>query len=74
MNPSIETQTRVEDWERLFEAALLERDYDKLAQRIADAEMAIIDRAERLNPSYSEIKVLIDALITLHDLRIVRHM
>ncbi len=75
MNPSIETQTRVEDWEPLLGAALLEQDYDKLAQRIADAENAIINRAESLNPSCdgSETEVLIDALITLHDLRTVRH-
>lgn len=73
MNASIETE--VEDWERLFAAALLEQDYDKLPQRIANAETAIVICAEGLDLFHdsSKAKALMEALITLHDLQTLVH-
>jgi hypothetical protein len=51
-------------WRVLYEAAVLEIDAEKLPQRIAQAQSAIMDRVEDLNHSCdgSESKALIDAL------------
>ncbi len=72
---SIEIEHFVEDWERLFAAALLECDCDKLQQRIADAELAIMRCAHRLDEcrDSSKLKTLMEALITLRELRTVGH-
>jgi hypothetical protein len=58
-------------WRALHEAAVLEIDVQKLPQRIAQAQSAIMDRIEDLNHSCdnSESQALMDALNVLRDLR-----
>ena len=57
-------------WRSLYEAAVLEVDLDKLPQRIADAESAIMNCMEGLNHcDGSESEALMDALNMLRDLR-----
>jgi len=58
-------------WRTLYEAAVLELDFDKLPQRIAEAKHAIMDRIEDLGWSGSgtENEELMNALTVLGDLR-----
>jgi hypothetical protein len=58
-------------WRTLYEAAVLEIDSNKLPERIAEAERAIMDRMEDLNHSGdgSESHALMNALNVLRDLR-----
>ncbi len=58
-------------WRTLYEAAVLEIDLTKLAERIAEAERAIMDRMEDINRSSngSESHALMNALNVLRDLR-----
>jgi len=54
-------------WKEYYESAILEPDYGRLAQRIADARSAILDRAEEIltHPSGEERRLLNSALRTL---------
>ena len=58
-------------WRVLYQAAVLEIDINKLPQRIAEAQSAIMDQIEDLNHSCdgSESQALTDALNVLRDLR-----
>ena len=59
-------------WKTLYEAALLEVDIKKIAQRIVDAERAVINRMASLRMSEdgeAETKELMGALNVLRDLR-----
>ena len=61
----------VDNWEQLFEAALLERDSSALEQRLQDAKDAIMDRLEDSFESFSvpESRLLLAALNTLSELQ-----
>ena len=41
--------SKCQDWEKLYRAALLETDRSKLLQRIEDAEAAVLERARSLS-------------------------
>ncbi len=58
------------DWKPLYEAALLETDVSKLAQRITVARIAILDRIEEslTSPLPSEHRAMDDALRNLRRL------
>ena len=43
--------SKCQDWEKLYRAALLELDRSKLLQRIEDAEAAILERSRGLKKS-----------------------
>ncbi len=45
------SNSKCQDWEKLYRAALLESDRGKLLQRIEDAEAAIIERSRTLSKS-----------------------
>jgi hypothetical protein len=58
------------DWKPLYDAALLETDTSKLAERITVARSAIFDRIEEslTHPVASEHRAMDDALRNLHRL------
>jgi len=62
-----------EGWKRLYVAALLEGDKDKIPSLIVDAERAIVERARELfhagGGSIEEQEGLDDALYALHALK-----
>jgi hypothetical protein len=43
--------SKCQDWEKLYRAALLESDRSKLPQRIEDAEAAVLERSQSLTKS-----------------------
>jgi hypothetical protein len=61
-------------WKDLYQAALLEPDVAKLADRIADAEEALVLRSRELFQSsedhFQEEKAMAQAVYALHALRI----
>ncbi len=64
--------SRSKNWKTLYEAALFELDTNKIAQRIVDAERAVINRMASLRMSEdgeAETKELMGALNVLRDLR-----
>lgn len=60
-------------WQMLYRAALFETDRNKVPERIAHAEMAILSRVKQLlsvnTDHIEEDQVLEDALYALHALR-----
>ena len=60
-------------WRDLYRAALFERDQQKLPQRIAEAEKALIERGRELVPTFcnniEEARAVDDALYSLRALR-----
>lgn len=59
-------------WLKLYQAALLEFDKTKLAERISVAEKAILERLRELEPPadrHPDWQTMQDALVTLGDLR-----
>jgi hypothetical protein len=62
-----------ENWRDLYTAALFETDRNRLSQRIADAEQAIVARARELfsagNDTIEEDQALDDALYALRALQ-----
>jgi hypothetical protein len=62
-----------QSWKDLYQAAMIESDVNKLSDRIADAEAAIVLRARQLfytsEDSSEEQESLDDALCILHALR-----
>lgn len=60
------------EWQRLYQEALVELDNDKLPERVAAAETAIMDRMQALSPNrpnVSERHALEDGLATLRILK-----
>jgi hypothetical protein len=73
MNTGIGRGLDTRSWKDLYQAAMCESDLNKVPERIADAETALVMRAREL-PSTSEDKFeekesLDDALCILHALR-----
>jgi hypothetical protein len=66
-----DVDARAPQWNKPYEAAILELDHTKLQQRISEAHQAILDRLEQLRarPSDGEQRVLNDALRNLRVLR-----
>jgi len=54
-------------WKQLYECAIFELDHTKLSERITQARVAILDRAEEVltRPATDEHRALNDALRTL---------
>ncbi len=68
------TETKVSpEWRKLYEAAVLELDEQKILQRVADAEQAVKQRMDdvyRASPDgAAESEALVNALTVLLDLR-----
>jgi hypothetical protein len=59
------------DWRQLCQAAMSERDHEKLLERVAHARNAVLDRIEDCltKPRNGEHQDLRDALTTLDSLR-----
>jgi len=67
--------SRPPDWTELYQLALLELDFTRLAQRIYDARNAILDRIEETNTKpfpYDERQQLTDALNGLRVIQLER--
>ncbi|MGA6983471.1 MAG: hypothetical protein WCC95_03535 [Candidatus Sulfotelmatobacter sp.] len=64
------TLSEIPMWHALYESAILEPDYSKLPQRIAEARTAIHDRAEEIltSPSCTERVAINNALRVLRAL------
>lgn len=62
-----------QSWRELYQAAMLESDMDKLPERIADAETALVMRARELfytsEDRFEEEESLDDAMCVLNALR-----
>jgi hypothetical protein len=74
MNPSATSSSlRLSSWRELYKAALFETNHEKLPERIADAEKAIVVRARELFASgadtIEEDQALDDALYALRALQ-----
>ena len=64
---------RSENWKVLFQSAMLELDKNKLAERIRDAQQAIVKHMEEFfkkeTTTPDEHRMLYDALTSLRDLQ-----
>ncbi len=59
-------------WENLYEAAILELDRNKMLERIAEAERAImvcIEKMSRTGDRSEKVQTLMNALTVMRDLR-----
>ena len=66
----IEAENTLNDWQQLFEAALLESDPVAMAERFKSAKDAIMDRIEDCfeSASQTERRLLLSALNTISNL------
>lgn len=73
MNTGICKGFDTQSWKDLYEAAMCESDLNKLPERIADAETALVMRRQELSSisedRFEEKESLDDALCILHTLR-----
>ena len=73
MTKSLPSSSIVQHWRELYQAALFERDRQKLSYRIAEAERALVQRARELFAGHEgnseEAKALNKGLYALSALR-----
>ena len=73
MNTGVCKGFDAQSWKDLYQAAMCETDVNKLPERIADAEAALVRRARQLfytsEDKFEEEESLDDAICILHSLR-----
>ncbi len=73
MNTGVCKGLDAQSWKDLYQAAMCEADVNKLPERIADAEAALVMRARELfyisGDKFDEEECLDDAICILHALR-----
>jgi hypothetical protein len=73
MNTGVRKGLDIQSWKDLYQAAMCESDLNKLPERIADAETALVMRRQELysisDDRFEEKESLDDAMCILHALR-----